>query len=786
MDFQFEEVKPEAVGMPEKEPMMPSNPSLEFQEVEPLDMVKESQERQVERPKESIDIKEEPIDEELPQGSPGPQGEKGEQGEPGLDGEMGPEGPIGPRGPRGPRGLKGEKGDTGEDGKEGPVGPQGEKGEQGEKGDAGEPGKDGSPDAGEEIVKKVNDLEAKPPFQIDFIHIKNFPWHKVKGEESGGLVSWGNPLSVEEVDGSPAVPNVTKLIFSSGTVTDNSDGSVTVSTGGNNTLAQTLALGNLTGGNDIVVSDGDLITGSGGQMAIDFGNDASLSFTTDGGGFNTPYITLNTTTLSLAGLGSGGIDFFVGSIQISHATLIQFNSAPVRFNALTASTVPYLAANKDLTSSAVTPTELGYLSGVTSAIQTQINGKAATSHTHIKSDLTDIADFLLESEVDADIKTLSLPASTTISAFGASLIDDAAASDARTTLGLGTLATLNSIDISSNTNLAATSPIVLTGDTLSLNQSAVDHGSIGGLTDDDHTQYALLAGRSGGQTLIGGTASGDDLLLQSTSNGTKGFVGIGNLTDGVIYDEVNNRLGIGTNAPSSKLNLVAGTLDGGIEAFNMSYTLDSSAGADNAGSRWDVTTAGTESQRQWGIYYRFLSGYTGSSQTTPIRVESTVAGTGNALSSLGFTGNGAASYNSTGTGTFNVGSHGNAQNGTARNVGSVGLAAGSGSNQTNYGVWGIAQATGTSGIAWGGYFSVDAAPPGGGAALGAETMSTAAIPVLYLNQVDVSEEMIEFNTTIGTGNAIEAVGAKTLTTTHFIKVTIPGGLTRYIPVGTIA
>jgi hypothetical protein len=64
--------------------------------------------------------------------------------------------------------------------------------------------------------------------------------------------------------------------------------------------------------------------------------------------------------------------------------------------------------------------------------------------------------------------------------------------------------------------------------------------------------------------------------------------------------------------------------------------------------------------------------------------------------------------------------------------------------------------------------------------------TTAAIPVLYLDQADVSEEMIEFNTTIGTGNAIEAVGAKTLTTTHFIKVTIPGGLTRYIPIGTIA
>jgi len=67
-----------------------------------------------------------------------------------------------------------------------------------------------------------------------------------------------------------------------------------------------------------------------------------------------------------------------------------------------------------------------------------------------------------------------------------------------------------------------------------------------------------------------------------------------------------------------------------------------------------------------------------------------------------------------------------------------------------------------------------------------QSVSDAAIPVLILDQADVSEEMIEFISTIGVGNAIEAVGEKSLTTTHFIKVTLPGALTRYIPVGTIA
>jgi hypothetical protein len=67
-----------------------------------------------------------------------------------------------------------------------------------------------------------------------------------------------------------------------------------------------------------------------------------------------------------------------------------------------------------------------------------------------------------------------------------------------------------------------------------------------------------------------------------------------------------------------------------------------------------------------------------------------------------------------------------------------------------------------------------------------QASTTAAIPPLILDQADLSEEMIEFVTTVGTGNPIEAVGAKTLTTTHFIRVTIPGVGYRYIPAGTIA
>lgn len=49
------------------------------------------------------------------------------------------------------------------------------------------------------------------------------------------------------------------------------------------------------------------------------------------------------------------------------------------------------------------------------------------------------------------------------------------------------------------------------------NPAPTVHSGLTGLGDDDHTQYALLAGRSGGQTVAGGTGSSDPLTLQGSS-----------------------------------------------------------------------------------------------------------------------------------------------------------------------------------------------------------------------------------------------------------------------------
>ena len=61
----------------------------------------------------------------------------------------------------------------------------------------------------------------------------------------------------------------------------------------------------------------------------------------------------------------------------------------------------------------------------------------------------------------------------------------------------------------------------------------------------------LSTGVSGGQSVIGGTASGNNLTLSSTSDGTKGKILFGTSA----YDEVNNRLGVGNTVPLAPIHV---------------------------------------------------------------------------------------------------------------------------------------------------------------------------------------------------------------------------------------
>ena len=71
-----------------------------------------------------------------------------------------------------------------------------------------------------------------------------------------------------------------------------------------------------------------------------------------------------------------------------------------------------------------------------------------------------------------------------------------------------------------------------------------DHGALTGLGDDDHAQYALLAGRSTGQTLTGGTGSAENLTFSSTAHATKGEIRLASST-GLVLNETTGNVGLG-------------------------------------------------------------------------------------------------------------------------------------------------------------------------------------------------------------------------------------------------
>ncbi len=205
--------------------------------------------------------------------------------------------------------------------------------------------------------------------------------------------------------------------------------------------------------------------------------------------------------------------------------------AIVEAAAVTASRALISDANGIPTHSSVTSTELGYVSGVTSAIQTQINTKASstgwTNYSAMSVNgsgaLTAVAGSTSGSHLNWTVTgpawtTASFPSSTTANQLLYSSADNV----------VGGLTTANN-------------------SVLTTNGSGVPSWNT--LASDVFSQYALLAGRSGGQTLTGGTAASNNLTLDSTSHATKGFV---------LLNPTGGTVGIGTTAPPWQLT-VSGT-----------------------------------------------------------------------------------------------------------------------------------------------------------------------------------------------------------------------------------
>lgn len=101
-----------------------------------------------------------------------------------------------------------------------------------------------------------------------------------------------------------------------------------------------------------------------------YGDNSSMSF-----GFGSDYGFLSDATQSYMKQGGTNVVRSTATeLTLTHSAFIQA-TAGFRLPLLLSNTVPYLDVNKQFVSSLTTPTELGYVSGVTSSIQTQLNGK---------------------------------------------------------------------------------------------------------------------------------------------------------------------------------------------------------------------------------------------------------------------------------------------------------------------------------------------------------------------------------------------------------------------------
>ena len=116
----------------------------------------------------------------------------------------------------------------------------------------------------------------------------------------------------------------------------------------------------------------------------------------------------------------------------------------------------------------------------------------------------------------------------------------------------GTLSNQTDLQNALNLKYDASNPAgYITASSIPTNISAFTN-DVGYITSSALSGYLQNnVGISGGTTLIGGTATGENLTLSSTSHATKGKILFGTSA----YDEVNNSLGIGTTNPVGVLDI---------------------------------------------------------------------------------------------------------------------------------------------------------------------------------------------------------------------------------------
>ena len=314
--------------------------------------------------------------------------------------------------------------------------------------------------------------------------------------------------------------------------------------------------GAFTVGTDLTVSGGDIIlSGTGRIQGVDtvtLGTDAANKTYVDTAVANivdTAPEALNTlnelaaalgddanfATTTATSLGTKAANTYVNS---TFQTIITGGATTITSSDLTVSRALVSDGSGKVAVSAVTSTELGYLDGVTSAIQTQLNGKQASgSYSVTTNNLSDLS----------------------------------SASTARSNLGLGSLATLSTVNaatITDNSVGAAELNVVGNGTTAQFLRSDGDGTFTWATPTDTNTTYTGGTGITLSGTTFSLTAAGAGAATYgSTADGTK--------IDSITLDAYGRVTAVATGATGDIEGVTAGTgLTGGGTSGTVTVSVD--------------------------------------------------------------------------------------------------------------------------------------------------------------------------------------------------------------------
>ena len=182
---------------------------------------------------------------------------------------------------------------------------------------------------------------------------------------------------------------------------------------------------------------------------------------------------------------------------------------------------------------------------------------------------------LMDSEIDADLKTFALPANTTISAFGKTIVDDADAGAVRTTIGVDAAGT----DNSTNVTLVTTSH-----DYLGISGQAI---TLGAINNNDLTNSAITI--DGTSVSLGGSVTTANDNTQLTQEQVEDFVGgmLGGTETGITVTYQDSTGDIDFVVASQTANDFTNTLKSKLDGIEVSADVTDATNVEAAGALMD-------------------------------------------------------------------------------------------------------------------------------------------------------------------------------------------------------